>query len=90
MRLSRYLAPFCQSTRTLYSCHVQISHLFFLGQIQSKFEGEAVCSGGAEKFSEIGDESMLYTTISDPTTDRRLSIYVLRKCPQLLCQTSEA
>ena len=35
------------------------------GQIQNKFEGGALCIPGAEKFSEIGDESSLYTTISD-------------------------
>ena len=36
------------------------------GRIQSKFEGGAVFSGGAERFSEIGDECSLYTKISDP------------------------
>ena len=36
------------------------------GWIQSKFEGGAVGSGGAEKFSEIGDECKPYITISDP------------------------
>ena len=36
------------------------------GRIQSKIEGGAVGSGSAEKFSKIGDESTLYTTISDP------------------------
>ena len=36
------------------------------GRINSKFEGGAVGSGGAEKFSEIGDECKPYTTISDP------------------------
>ena len=36
------------------------------GWIQDKFEGGAVGSWGAENFSEFGDESTLYTTISDP------------------------
>ena len=31
------------------------------GRIQSKFEGGAVGSGGAEKFSEIDDECTLYS-----------------------------
>ena len=31
------------------------------GRIQSKFEGGAVCSGGAENFSEIGDECTMYS-----------------------------
>ena len=35
----------------------------FQGRIQSKFEGGADGSRGAEKFSKIGDESTLYTTI---------------------------
>ena len=35
------------------------------GQIQSKFEVGGVGNGGAEKFSKIGEESTLYTTISD-------------------------
>ena len=34
------------------------------GRIQCKLEGGAVGSGGAEKFSKIGDESTLYTTNS--------------------------
>ena len=38
--------------------------------IQSKFEGGAVGSGMAEKFSKIGDESTLYTTISDPFSEK--------------------
>ena len=43
-----------------------IQYILIQGRIQSNFEGGAVGSGGAEKFSEIGDECMLYTTISVP------------------------
>ena len=39
------------------------------GRIQRKLEGGAVGSGGAEKFSKIGDESTLYTTISYPFSE---------------------
>ena len=35
------------------------------GRIQNKFEGRAVGNGGTETFSEIGDESTLFKTISD-------------------------
>ena len=38
-------------------------------RIQGKLEGGAVGSGGAEKFSKIGDESTLSTTISDPFSE---------------------
>ena len=41
------------------------------GRIQSKFEGGAVGSGGAENFSKIGNESTLYRTISDPFSDKQ-------------------
>ena len=34
--------------------------------MQSKFEGGGLVVGTPEKFSEIGDESTLYTTMSDP------------------------
>ena len=39
------------------------SNLNKQGRIQSKFEGEAVGIGGAENFSETGDESALYTKV---------------------------
>ena len=38
-------------------------------RIQSKLEGEAVGSGGAEQFSKSGDKSTLYTTISVPFSE---------------------
>ena len=44
-----------------------IGEMMPLGQrrIQNRFEGGAVGIGGAEQFSESGDECTLYTTISD-------------------------
>ena len=54
----------------------------FQGGIQSKFEGGAVGSGGAETFSEIGDECKPYITISDPNYVSRLSIHFVRKFSQ--------
>ena len=46
-----------------------MKYLHNQGRIQSKLEGGAVSNGGAEKLSKIGDESTLYTTISDPFSE---------------------